>query len=190
MSARENPYWQEGFKNHIVDKPLFIRSLLSVNSLIIASRYYVSDHYAACEEAEESYDPDDNLTLVYHHKNSERIITDLLLSIAVSMRTADDVAKSNPDSDVYCQFSDVVGERCINMENPTLRRACNKIIHAADLRFIYERNDDHDHELWYMTGEIELTSYNSDRSPWQYNLYATEFVEACFEWLEFLKDSD
>lgn len=58
-----------------------------------------------------------------------------------------------------------------------LRDACNKIIHAAEIRPLYERTDlNIAEDIWYLTGEIELSGTQRNKD-WKATFSLQAFVE-------------
>ncbi len=184
MAKFDNPYQHAEPKNHVPVKSELIRNLLIVNSLFMASGQLASTYDAPNEDPDNPLNPEHDFTLIAHYKNAERIIIDTLLIISISFRTADDGLKAHIGKDAYNQIVKKIGNDIFNEEESYIREAWNKIIHAADLRPLYRLSDyaDNKHEIWYMTGEMELTAYPGER--WTtLTLYVPAFIEACFRWL-------
>ena len=70
----------------------------------------------------------------------------------------------------------------------TLREACNKFIHAQEVRAIYEKvtreEDEQELRRWYLTGEIELTGTLGKKS-WNAVLYVPPFLETVLDRIGF-----
>lgn len=75
-----------------------------------------------------------------------------------------------------------------------LRVACNKVIHAQEVRPIYERADQYvliseeaekeQQDIWYLTGEIELSG-EFRGTVWDAVLYTQPFIETVLGLIEF-----
>ncbi len=70
-----------------------------------------------------------------------------------------------------------------------MREACNKIIHAIDLRPIYDHSDREVGEnarnrVWYMTGEIEIGGMKG-REQWSVVLHVEVFLEMVLDRIAF-----
>jgi hypothetical protein len=75
----------------------------------------------------------------------------------------------------------------------SLREACNKIIHAKEVRLIYERADQYviesensklGQDIWYLTGEIELSGKLKGKE-WQSVLNTQPFLETVLGLIKF-----
>jgi hypothetical protein len=136
--------------------------------------------------------------LALHRELAEPQISHLLLQLALMVRTYDDLMANSRVADDYNAHAETTtGENYIgNLSdgNLDLREACNKIIHAAEIRPVYERIDrevvrqkaagELDQNIWYLTGEIELNGTNRQK-PWNATLHAESFIEIVLDRIAF-----
>jgi len=128
-----------------------------------------------------------------HHRLAEPRLSQLLLEIAVFVRTFDDLMGSLAP-DAYAQHTaQTGGENYIGVLNGDgdfrLREACNKIIHAIDFRPVYDHVDrpvagGGDAQVWHLDGQIELAGVQS-KKDWEAVLNVQEFLEIVVDRLEF-----
>ena len=127
-----------------------------------------------------------------HHDLAEPRLSQLLLQIAVFVRTYDDVMRDLGD-DTYVAHAaategvDFIGS--LDGAELPLREACNKIIHAADFRPVYDHSDrlvaDNEYRrVWYMTGEIELEGQRG-KQTWEALLHVDAFLETVLDRIAF-----
>ena len=133
-----------------------------------------------------------------HFKYAFKKSSELLLEVALLVRAFDDQMKDSSLKDEYISFTrkNDCGEYIGNLlgrEKFYLRQACNKVIHASEVRPLYEKSDvgfvqPDDAELgdnmWYLTGEIELSGKERDKK-WDAVLYITNFLETVLGLISF-----
>jgi hypothetical protein len=105
----------------------------------------LSEEMTASEYADAKPAKIENFPLVeLHQELAFKKASELLLQLALLVRTYDDQMKSSDDSEKYLEFSKVndSGDYIGILQGADkfyLREACNKIIHAQEVRPIYER---------------------------------------------------
>jgi hypothetical protein len=183
----ENPYWNPGLKPHHLD-----RAEVRVACFDLINIFASSENLAgliASAEADEN--PSDSSIFSLHHELAETQVSKLLLQVALFVRTFDDVMTNGDKSNLYAEHAKKTeGENFIgtlNGESLKLREACNKVIHAADFRPVYEfrpRDDDAEKGAWYMTGEVELGGVLGNKH-WNATLIAQHFIEIALDRISF-----
>ncbi|MBY2941422.1 hypothetical protein ACC755_21295 [Rhizobium ruizarguesonis] len=175
----DNPYWHPYYKPHAIDFDEVRDLCFDAYSIIAAS------HAIAGLPGDEVGGP----LHEYFLRTAEARLSDCLLTIAVRMRTFEDILSDEAKS----EYDKVVLEHTGNGElgsigwndssdrvDLTFREACNKIIHTKDFRPTYD-NDSNDREenyAWGMTGIVELMGKFGKRE-WDVWLTAEEFLSAC-----------
>lgn len=127
-----------------------------------------------------------------HHDFAEPSLSQLLLQIAVFVRTFDDVMRDLGGEAYAAHVAVTPGKDCVcDLDGAplTLREACNKIIHACDFRPIYdhadhETEDDVFRRVWFMTGQIEIGGMQS-MIQWDVLLDVEAFLEAVLDRIAF-----
>ncbi|PND27851.1 hypothetical protein [Sinorhizobium sp. M4_45] len=179
----ENPYWHEFYKPHTIDFNE-VRDLCFRSFAILGA-----SHSLMGLPGEEIGGPLHGLFF----KQAESRLTSHFLDLAVKMRTFEDILATNEMKDEYDahikasfdadQFGSIGnGDIRADRVDLSFREACNKIIHAEDIRYVYD-NGSHGREedyAWGMEGTMELKGKlrNKDWDVW---LRAEEFLSACLE---------
>jgi hypothetical protein len=77
-----------------------------------------------------------------------------------------------------------------------LREACNKVIHAREIRPTYDRIDrtviegcDDEETLIFLTGEVELKGQHNAKT-WEGSIYIQPFIETVLERISFPMGAD
>ena len=179
----ENPYWHEYTKPHAVDFSE-VRELCFQSFAICAA-----SHSLKGVPGEEVGGP---LHDLFFHR-AEEALSKNLLRLAVVIRTFDDLIRGlefQAEYDALLEnkindgrlgsfaYKEAEGDRA----DISLREACNKIIHAYDIRPVYD-NGSHSRDedyAWGMEGTIELEGRLRDKT-WDVWLFADEFLSACIE---------
>ena len=183
MRAMTNPYWQRETKQHSPDLDR-AKELCFVAMCVFES----SPQVRALPKA---YRRTSRLWKL-HDRMAERRLVQTLLELAVIVRTFDD-QKRHGDATLYADFKKSIcpdGVGRLGEQSLSLREACNKIIHADDLRPIYEDSEVENEETgrqdqyWYMTGEIELKGVRGNK-PWDAYFDIRTFLEGCLDLLSF-----
>jgi len=113
------------------------------------------------------------------------------------IRTYDDIMAASDAAEAYAthaketDVSDYIGTLSEDGKFD-LREACNKVIHAQEIRPLYERvdrtvlegKDAPDQDVWYLTGEIELKGKHRGKA-WEAVLYIQDFIETVLERVSF-----
>lgn len=193
-TPRGNPYWDEHLKPHSVD-PDEIRSLclrafqIVMSSQGVASLYDHSDDSDledANLEPEEADEIEIPLLFGLYRENSERLLSETLLKMAIFVRTLEDQVLGTDASDRFKAILETLnGEDGFGtvFEGPeglvmTLRECCNKIIHAEDFRPVYDKDGSSDVPGgWAMDGQLELEGKHG-KKDWKVAIYLIDFLEA------------
>lgn len=140
INVIENPYHKAEIKPHHLDVGEARLACFDAFNIVSASHALGGEY----EMADEGDDPEPSSLFRLHHALAEPRLSQLLLQIAVFVRTFDDVM-SDIDGEAYRTHAAATnGEDYIgNLDGTslTLREACNKIIHAVDFRPIYDHSD-------------------------------------------------
>lgn len=160
INVIENPYHKAEIKPHHLDVGEARLACFDAFNIVSASQALGGEY----EMADEGDDPEPSSLFRLHHALAEPRLSQLLLQIAVFVRTFDDVM-SDIGGEAYRTHAaatngeDYIGD--LDGTSLTLREACNKIIHAVDFRPIYDHSDRRISQgeyrrVWFMTGEIEI----------------------------------
>src|SRR5262249_33616899 len=121
--------------------------------------------------------------LKLYREGTERALSNILLKIAMLVRTRDDQIYEDDAVALHEAITQVTGEegplatvydpKANAQDDPGLRECCNKIIHAEDFRPTYD-NDSRPREIggWAMDGQIELRG-RKGKVEWSVALYLT-----------------
>ena len=184
----ENPYHKADMKPHYLDRDACRIKCFDVFNIVSASAALAGQFEMS--EPEEPTEPSSMFRL--HQALAEPRLSQLLLDIAVSVRTFDDVMAAEAP-DVYPDFAAKTnGENYVGTINDgdlSLREACNKIIHATDFRPVYEHADreipgDAPLRVWHLDGQIELEG-TLGRKPWHAVLWVENFLEIVLDRIAF-----
>jgi hypothetical protein len=189
----ENPYHKAAIKPHYLDREACRIKCFDVFNILSASVALAGDYEMA--EADEPIEPSAMFSL--HHRLAEPRLSQLLLDIALFVRTFDDVM-SDAAPDAYAAVAaqsdgaDFIG--VLDGGVLRLREACNKIIHATDFRPVYEHVErelpGQDPQLvWHLDGQIELEG-TLGKKQWQATLFVENFLETVLDRLEFEPPED
>lgn len=191
-SEMENPYWHPEEKNHVV-KGDEVRDLaFDIFNIVRASMSLRS------ESADKDEDDDADPTHIEqaHYDLAEYHFSTKLLRLAVLMRTLDDYWSSWGHEDYVEALKKLNKETAIGTLDAnkrstdlTMREAFNKIIHAADVRPVYEKDDDAKGEAirWGMDGQLELTG-TFRKDTWKAVLNIEPLLDAAVKLLEVTED--
>ena len=184
----DNPYHRAEVKPHYLD-PESAR-FQCFDAFNASAGLAFASAFEAGEEDQEA-----SSLFKLHHQLAEPRLSQLLLSLAVFVRTMNDVYRESPFADAYRAHAaatdgrDFIGD--LDGETLSLREACNKIIHATDFRPVYDHADrdsgDGEERLWYMTGEIEIEGNVRDRA-WNATLYVPHFLEIVLDRIAFTSE--
>ncbi len=170
----ENPYHHPDYKPHVVDRGEIRRLAFELAAIIKASATRI-DSAPALEAV--------------MFEDSEAEISRRLLRIALLVRTLDETM-SRPEiypSKKYeayrtkVESSAVLGQYFEEFETyeNSIRQCCNRIVHADDLRPVYESYDDENPKAskWQFIGDIEIEGSHRGRE-WFLTLEIFPFLEA------------
>ena len=162
----ENPYWYTKGKTHSIDLGTIKRMCFELTNIFSAGRALAEEFDLREAEEGKRFDLSHAPLLALHMELAEDQACSLLLQIALLLRTYDDIMKNSDTSEAYLAHAvrtsgkDYVGS--LSTGELTLRQACNKIIHATEIRAVYEKIDrtvaldeqgqELDQEVWYLTG--------------------------------------
>ena len=133
-----------------------------------------------------------------HHGYAEKELCRKLLELAVLVRTFDDIASLSPRAEEYREHArktsgrDEIGDLTVADEDVTglsLREACNKIIHAQEIRAVYDdvvefSGDALVNRRWFCDGQIELKGTQLGKK-WEASVYVYNFAETVLERIQF-----
>jgi hypothetical protein len=185
----QNPYFKAETKPHYLDRDSCRVRCFDVFNIMSASVALAGDYEIA--EEDEPAAPSSMFKL--HHRLAEPRLSQLLLEIAVFVRTFDDLMSSLAP-EAYAKFAaETDGDNFIGTldgaEEFRLRDACNKIIHATDFRPVYEHADreiqgGESQRVWHLDGQIELEG-TLGKKVWQAVIFVEQFLEIVLDRLEF-----
>jgi hypothetical protein len=187
----DNPYWTTDGQAHHINLDGIKRLCFDISSIFESSRPISETiEYAEVEEGEPVQLKNFPLA-VLHNEYSFKIISEKMLQIALVVRTYDDQMKESFRNAEYRdhQKANDDGNYIGSIDESKrfyLRDACNKIIHAKEVRPLYERIDRTvcdalekgiiGQDFWYLTGEIELSGLQRGM-PWHAVIYVQPFLE-------------
>jgi len=188
----KNPYWHPEEKNHIVN-PDEVRELAFDVFNIVQSSMSMRGRGAPKDEDEDS----EPTSIVHmHYELAEYQLSSKLLRIAVLVRTLDDYWSSWGHEDYVKAVANLnrrtdIGTLTVKEKSTdlTLREAFNKIIHAADVRPVYETEDDRDdeHARWGMDGQLELSG-EFKKGKWGALINLLPFLDAVVDLLKVVEE--
>ena len=185
----ENPYWHPEEKSHVINTD-DIRSVAFDVFTIVRSSLSMVGLSGVDEEDREEKTPSPIEHL--HYELAEIKLSKALLQIAVMVRTVDDfwtdyghedyVAKVetlNKDNSFGTQ---TIGDKTSDL---SLREALNKIIHARDVRPVYDSEDirDDPEARWGMDGQLELKGAMR-KIEWQATVNIFELLDGVVELID------
>lgn len=182
----DNPYHHGDVKPHHLDRDQMRQQCFDAFNILQASPALAGEF----EMAEE--DQDFSTLLQLHLRLAEPRLSQLLLAIALFVRTFDDVQRDGPDSEAYRKHTEVTdGANFVGVLDSgdlTLREACNKIIHATDFRPLYDNVAREiagkEANVWYLSGEIEIKG-RAFGKPWEATLWVGNFLEIALDRIAF-----
>jgi hypothetical protein len=180
----KNPYWFSEGQTHPISVDDIQRLCFEIVNIVAAGGELI------VEVGERS------LIAELHHQYAEIELCKKLLQLAVLMRTFDDIASASAKADDYKEHAkrtsgeNEIGSLTVAGEDAgfNLREACNKIIHAQEIRAIYDDavnlSEDTEDRRWFCVGEVELKG-TQQRKNWAASLYIYEFAETVLERIQF-----
>jgi hypothetical protein len=197
--SMENPYWKTNGRTHQIDVQSMRRLGFEIVNIIEASATLAQSFEAEELEAKRSLDLADYPLLALHLELAEGQLSQLLLQLCLMVRTHDDVMAASTAAETHlAQAKKTDGSNYIGSiagdGKFDLREACNKVIHAAEIRAVYERidrapaepngADKLDQDVWYLTSEVELKGTQHGKA-WQATLHTQDFIETVLERIAF-----
>jgi hypothetical protein len=138
------------------------------------------------EDPEELSDPANSLFLKLHQELAEELILERLLRLCMLLRTYDDIVGQSPHAERYADHvkktnGDDIG--FLDGGDLNLREACNKVIHAREIRPVYDSVEWEKKaeppvikRVWYLDDDIELKG-TLGKKEWNATLWAQPFLE-------------
>ena len=194
----DNPYWTSDGQEHYVNLNSIKSLCFEICNIFEASKS-LANEMTASEYADEEVAKIENIPLMaLHQELAFKKSSELLLQIALLVRTYDDQMANSEKSVEYKKFAeknDSGGYIGVldGKDKFYLREACNKIIHAQEVRPLYERADQYviesenselGQDIWYLTGEIELSG-KFNRKEWEAVVYTQPFLETVLVLIQF-----
>ena len=195
----DNPYWySDGQKHHINIETIEVLCFELLN-IFEASRP-IADNFKLQEVELEEEQTFENFPLIQLHQKHTLIQTSkILLQIALMVRTFDDQFKDFENGEAYKNYVEEIDDGhyvgvMTGHDTFNYREACNKIIHAAEVRPLYERIDREsaaesgdknlDQDIWYLTGEIDFCG-KFHGNDWNATIHIQEFIEVILSVIRF-----
>ncbi|WP_143523867.1 hypothetical protein [Rhizobium rhizosphaerae] len=190
----ENPYWHEDYKPHLVDKAELKILCFDINNIVTASASQQGSG-EVLEEGEEK--PGFSFIERLMYEMAEAELSKKLLRLALLVRTFDDTLLRSDVADEYSSYKKEIEERNNGFgvtfegkdgQTNTIRECCNKIIHADDVRPVYDTDDDRDDPKarWGMDGTLELEG-EQGKTVWRISIFIIDLIEAILELIDYQK---
>jgi len=186
----QNPYHRAEARPHFLDRAVARTMCFDIFNIFAAS-YQLGGEFELADPEEGDARSSSKFRL--HHELAEPRLSQLLLQLAVFVRTFDDVFSTGNWAESYAAHAAAAqGENFIGVLSGAdlgLREACNKIIHASDFRPVYDRAEREERpgdmqQAWFLTGEIELSGTLNGR-VWEATLYTQNFLEIVLDRISF-----
>lgn len=183
-----NPYWHPDYKPHTVDFDEIRQVAFDTFNIVRASGSMMGQ--GLDPEEDELNDPSPSEKL--HFERAEAQLSKNLLRLAVLMRTLDDVLSLAQNEAYSSKARELGAQNSIGSLNDTelsLREALNKIIHAEDVRPVYDSDDDREspHCRWGMDGQLELVG-TFRGTEWHATINLFELIDTILELIEFVEE--
>jgi len=187
----ENPYWHDQYKPHQTDR-IDIRLLcFEINCVVSTSIGQQGSGMAPDEDDPREITILDELCF----KMAESELSKRLLKLALLVRTFDETMTRSEKVESYLAHRnrielqhEVFGQVFKGAENSTktLRECSNKIIHAEDVRPVYDTDDSRNapYAMWGMTGTLELEGRRGE-AEWSVSIYLKTYLEGILELIQF-----
>lgn len=185
----DNPYHHAEVKPHYLDREAVRVKCFDVFNIVSASVALAGEYEMA--ETDDPLEPSSMFKL--HHELAEQRLSQLLLDIAVFVRTFDDLMSAEAPDEYAAHVEKTDGENFIGTLDGEgdfrLREACNKIIHATDFRPVYDHadrdlGDDKFERVWHLDGQIELEGTRGKKT-WEAVLNVEPFLETVLDRIAF-----
>ena len=195
----DNPYWSSDGQRHHIDLESIRLLCFELLSLFEASKSLTEEFDLVESEGERELTEADVPLLRLHQRYAFVQTSKALLQLALVVRTYDDQMRESERAEDYARHikehddGHYIGT-FHGSEEFSLRESCNKIIHAREVRPLYERVDrvftdavrdgKEGQDIWYLTGEIELNGKHLGKD-WQAVLHLQPFIEVVLAVVEF-----
>ena len=185
----KNPYWQDKYKAHVIDRGEIQSLCFEIDSIILASASRQGEGLDSDEEVSTEFPMIDGL----FHSIVEAELSKRLLRLALLVRSFDDnMKRANGTSYTEYRAETEKGATLGAVYTGTdkieesIRECCNKIIHAEDVRPVYTSEDDrHDEKAkWGMTGELELEGTKGGEE-WTVSVSLRDFLDSVLYLIEY-----
>ena len=188
----ENPYWHDEFKPHLIDRSEIRLLCFEISNIVTAS---MSRQGEGMETSDEEERPEFSVLDRLCFSLAEAELSKRLLKLALLVRTFDDTMSRSDSADDYMAFrkriekeSNDFGAVYQGQESvaESIRECSNKIIHAEDVRPVYNTNDERTdpNAMWGMDGTLELEGIQG-RTPWSIVIYIYPYLEGILELIRF-----
>jgi hypothetical protein len=184
----KNPYWSSEGQTHPISVDEIQRLCFEVVNIVAASGELAGDRM----DIEQG-----SLIFQLHQQYAETELCKKLLRIAVLVRTFDDLASGSVSAEEYKEHAKktsgeheigdlTVAGKAVELN---LREACNKIIHAQEIRAIYDdavefSGDEMVNRRWFCDGQVELKGTQQGRK-WEASVYVYPLAETVLERIQF-----
>lgn len=180
----KNPYWHPEVKPHVFD-PDKVEELCLIAFEAFTTSSTLYSQFVSEDEEERSTQMTYPSLMGKHRDKAETRINSVLLTLALSYRTLED---SFEDDKQLKQFIDQTltnhGQMLHwygdNKGKTSLREVCNKIIHATDIRHVYDFEEEMNGKIWMMDGAIELEGILK-KEPWNVSFILPDFLEGILD---------
>jgi hypothetical protein len=187
----ENPYWHDEFKPHLIDRVEIRLLCFEIDSIVAGSM----SRQGSGMDLEQDESPEFSILDQLCFRMAESELSKRLLRLALLVRTFDDTMSRSEDPSPYDMHRKRIEEDHSDFgavhqgpENTTktLRECSNKIVHAEDLRPVYDTEDDRadPNAMWGMDGTLELYGKRSCE-PWHITIYLRSYLEGVLELIQF-----
>ncbi|WP_429807196.1 hypothetical protein [Ensifer sp. B1-9] len=186
----ENPYWHDQFKPHQTDRVEIRLLCFEIASIVEAS----ASRQGSGITYEEGERPDVTILDELHFRLAESELSKRLLRLALLVRTFDDTMERSEGGEEYREHRKKIESELVFgtvFEGPeriteTVRECSNKIIHAEDVRPVYDSDDDRNdpNARWGMDGTIELQGMQG-QNTWMVVLYLHSYLEGVLQLVRF-----
>jgi hypothetical protein len=188
----DNPYWTTEGQTHRIDTDSIRRACFELVNIFEASVSLARSFEAQEAEAGRNLSLADYPLYSLHLELAEAQVSPLLLQLCLMVRTYDDIMSASKHADAYLAHVKKTDEdgyvgTLSGSEEFTLREACNKVIHAVEIRPVYDEVDREapepeaknppDQDVWYLTGEIEIKG-TQGKTAWEATFCTQDFVES------------
>ena len=122
------------------------------------------------------------------------IVSQMLIGTAINVRITQDFLKADSEDDTDLESieaaintSHIIGHFIPNRNPMSLREACNKIIHANEVKLVWldERDEKGAYEFWNGTVNLDGCKW---QEPWSCQLYVPVFCTALDSYLLEIED--